>query len=138
MRLTPSLKGSIAETAVIHECAKLGIEAMRPQLEGRRYDLVLDTGQAFVRAQVKSGSLKDDVIIVRTSTSRHTPRGRVRTTYTADEIDGFAVYCEPLSTCYWLPTRSSQVRERAPAGRIQPGIGQRGSIDGPRSTRFGL
>ncbi len=62
------------------------------------------------------------MIIVRTSTSRHTPRGRVRTTYTADEIDGFAVYCEPLSTCYWLP-----IQEFAGQGYVHLRLSQPGT-----------
>ena len=40
-----TLKGAIAEQAVILEATRLGIDAMRPSIDGRRYDLVLDTGE---------------------------------------------------------------------------------------------
>jgi hypothetical protein len=35
--LTTNQKGLIAETAVIHECAKLGVPVLRP-LDDQRYD----------------------------------------------------------------------------------------------------
>ena len=34
---------------------------------------------------------------------RHTPRGYVRSTYSSDEVDAIAVYCQELKGCYWLP-----------------------------------
>ena len=40
---------------------------------------------------------------VDTRPSRHTPHGYVCTTYTAAEIDGFAVYCPDLERCFWVP-----------------------------------
>jgi prevent-host-death family protein len=126
--LTPSRKGAIAEAAIVHECIKLGLEVLRPFGEGRRYDLVIDNGQRLLRAQVKWGQLRDDHLVVRTSTSRHTPRGYVRTTYASDEIEGFAVHCEHLAACYWLPIEEfagqSYVHLRLGATRN----GQRGSI----------
>ena len=53
--------------------------------------------------QCKWGSLQGDVVRARLSTSRLTPGGYVRTTYSAYEIDAFAVYCHELDRCYWLP-----------------------------------
>ena len=35
--------------------------------------------------------------------TRLTPRGYVRTTYSAHEIDGVAAYCAGNGQCYWLP-----------------------------------
>jgi hypothetical protein len=49
------------------------------------------------------GLCKGDVIAIRTSTSRHTPRGYVTTTYTPNEIDAIAIYCHALNRCYYLP-----------------------------------
>jgi hypothetical protein len=96
-------KGAIAEQAVILEATRLGLEAMKPAVDGRRYDLVLDVGDVFLRAQVKWGVLREGVIRVNTRTSRLTPAGYVNTTYSAEEIDGFAVYCDETRECYWLP-----------------------------------
>jgi len=63
---------------------------MRPLIEGRRYDFVIDTNRTLLLAQVKWGRRLGDVIVVNTRTCRSTPSGYVRTTYSADEIDGFA------------------------------------------------
>jgi hypothetical protein len=43
------------------------------------------------------------VVLVNLESCRHTPAGYVRTTYSAEEIDGVAVYCQELKRCYWLP-----------------------------------
>ena len=74
-------------------------------MEGCRYDLAFDFGAGpLQRIQVKWGRLAGDVIQVRTSTCRHTPtKGYVRTTYGPDEVDGFAIYCDALKRCYYVP-----------------------------------
>ncbi len=103
--LTPSEKGALAEARIVAQAIKLGIVVLRPLVDGRRYDLAFDFGHGGLeRVQCKWGRLVDDVIVVRTGTCRFTPRrGYVRTTYTADEVDGFAIYCEVLDRCYYLP-----------------------------------
>ena len=101
--MKPSHKGAIAEAAVAFEATRLGFEAMRPTMEGRRYDLLIDTGERLLRVQCKWGCLVDGVVRARISTSRLTPAGYVSTTYTEHEIDGIAVYCEDNRQCYWLP-----------------------------------
>jgi hypothetical protein len=103
--MNSSLKGVIAESAVIHEATKLGLPVMRPSIEGLRYDLVIDNHTRLLRVQCKWGRRRGHVVAIRTSTSRLTPAGYVRTTYTADEIEGFAVYCPDNERCYWLPIR---------------------------------
>ena len=102
--LTTTEKGSIAEAKITAAAVVAGIVVSRPLVEGRRYDLIFDTGPELLRVQCKWGRLADDVIQVRTSTCRHTPlNGYLRTTYTADEIDAVAVYCADLDECYYLP-----------------------------------
>jgi hypothetical protein len=76
---------------------------MPPSAGGQAYDLIFDLNQALLRVQCKWGRLADDVIIVATGTCRHTPRGYVRTTYSAEEIDAIAVYCQILKRCFLLP-----------------------------------
>jgi PD-(D/E)XK endonuclease len=53
--------------------------------------------------QCKWAARKGAVIVVHTGTCRHTPHGYVRSTYSADEIDGIGVYCQELKRCYYLP-----------------------------------
>ena len=74
------------------------------------------------RSAPEWGRLAADVIIVSTGTCRHTPRGYVRTTYSADEVDAIAVHCLPLNRSFYLPIEevagSSVVHLRlAPAAR---------------------
>jgi hypothetical protein len=87
-----TLKGAIAEAAITAAAVELGFVVLRPFPEGRRYDLVIDTGPALLRVQCKWGRLKDAVIVVTLATCRLTPReGYVRTSYTSDDVDGIAV-----------------------------------------------
>jgi PD-(D/E)XK endonuclease len=54
--------------------------------------------------QCKWGRLRDGVITAHVGTCRHTPRnGYVRTTYSADEIDAVAIWCEQLRRAYVPP-----------------------------------
>jgi hypothetical protein len=101
--LSPTVKGSIAEAVIAAEAVKAGIVVLRPMVEGRRYDLVFDTGARMLRIQCKSGRRQGGVVVVHTRTSRHTPRGYVWTTYSPAEIDALGVYCPQTDACYLLP-----------------------------------
>jgi PD-(D/E)XK endonuclease len=99
-----TLKGAIAEAAIAAAAVELGFVVLRPFPEGRRYDLVIDTGPDLLRVQCKWGRLKGSVIVVILATCRYTPsQGYVRTKYTADDVDGIAVYCHDLKRCFYLP-----------------------------------
>ena len=106
--LSTNQKGAIAESAIVHEAIKLGMDVYRPLVEGGRYDLSLDTGDRLVRTQCKWA--EGDVVVVRARTCRHTPRGYVWTRYSESEIDGIAAWCPETNDCY-----SSRAR-RSPAG----------------------
>ena len=45
------------------------------------------------------------VISAYIGTCRLTPRGYVRTTYDASEVDAFGLYCAELDECYLIPLR---------------------------------
>jgi PD-(D/E)XK nuclease superfamily protein len=99
-----TLKGAIAEAAISAAAVELGFVVLRPFPEGRRYDLVIDTGPDLLRVQCKWGRLKGSVIVVILATCRYTPsQGYVRTKYTSADVDGIAVYCHDLKQCYSLP-----------------------------------
>ena len=135
--LTTTLKGAIAETAIIHEATRLGLEAMKPSIEGRRYDLVIDNGHRMLRVQCKWATREGAVIRCRTSTSRLTPAGYVRTTYTSDEIDGFALYCDDNRTCYWLPIEDFAGHSYVHLRLTKPKNNQEQSIRWARDYPFG-
>ncbi len=102
--LTSNEKGAVAEAEVATAALHLGFSVSRPIDERRRYDLIVDTGRYLARVQCKWGRLDDGVVKVGTRTSRHTPlAGYVSTTYSAHEIDGFAVFCPDTRECYRLP-----------------------------------
>src|SRR6478672_2147156 len=66
-------------------------------------DLIFDTGVRLLRVQCKWGRVKDDVVAVATRTSRTTSSGYVSSTYSADEIDLIAAYCQPLRQVFCIP-----------------------------------
>jgi hypothetical protein len=98
-----TLKGAITEAAIAMAATKLGFVVLRPMTEGRRYDLVIDTGPRLLRVQCKWARHEKGVVVIDTSTRRLTPHGYVHTTYEHGEIDGIAAYCEALEQCYFLP-----------------------------------
>ena len=100
-------KGAIAEQAIVLAATKLGIPVLRPVAEHGRTDLALEIGRDLWRVQVKWGRLSPtrDVVIVSVCTSRCTPHGHIRTTYSEHEVDLFAVYCGELDRCFLLPAQ---------------------------------
>ncbi len=101
--LSTNQKGAIAEAEVAAAAVRLGIEVYRPMQEGGRYDLILGVGPDLVRTQVKWANREGDVVVVRGRTSRLTPHGYVRTSYSASEIDGVAAWCPDTGDCYFVP-----------------------------------
>ena len=101
--MNPSTKGSIAEQVIAAEAVKAGVQVLKPLLEGSRYDLAFEIGGRFIRVQCKWANRRGNVIAAHIGTCRLTPRGYVRTTYAADEIDAIAVYCAELDACYLVP-----------------------------------
>jgi hypothetical protein len=101
--LSSNQKGAIAEAQISAAAIELGIPVLKPVNDGLRYDLVLELGTRLVRTQCKWANRVDNVVVVRCRTCRHTPRGYVRTTYTAAEIDGIAAWCPDTREAYFIP-----------------------------------
>jgi hypothetical protein len=98
-----TLKGAIAEAALAAAAIELGIVVLRPLVEGRRYDLLFDVDGRLLRVQCKWAPRRGDVVVANLQTHRCTPRGYVCSTYTADEVDGFGIYCQELKRCFYVP-----------------------------------
>ncbi len=45
------------------------------------------------------------MLTARCATSRHTPSGYLKSTYSADEIDAIAAYAPDTDSCYLIPIR---------------------------------
>jgi hypothetical protein len=73
------------------EAVKLGVVALRPLVDGRRYDLMFDIDGRRLRVQCKWAPRQGNVIVVNARTCRLTSSGYVRTTYNA-EIDAVVAY----------------------------------------------
>jgi hypothetical protein len=106
--LTPSQKGAAAEAEIAAALIRLKHVVLRPVCEGGRYDLAIDTSAGILRVQCKWASRRGNVLTARCITSRHTPRGYLRSTYSADEIDAIAVYAPDTDRCYLLPVEETE------------------------------
>lgn len=101
--LTPSQKGAVAEAAITAMAIRLGLVVLRPACEGWRYDLMIDLEPELLRVQCKFARRLSGVLSVRLQTSRCTPRGHVRTRYTAAEVDAIAAYSPELHRGFLIP-----------------------------------
>jgi len=103
--MNSNVKGNIAEQAIVLAATKLGVPVLRPVGEHGRVDLGLEIAGQLYRVQCKWGRLSPakEMILVSTSGSWLSPNGYVRTTYTTEEVDLFAVYCGDLDRCFLLP-----------------------------------
>ncbi|HXN38239.1 MAG TPA: group I intron-associated PD-(D/E)XK endonuclease [Solirubrobacteraceae bacterium] len=106
--LTPSQKGAAAEAEIAAALIRLKHVVLRPVCEGGRYDLAIDTGAGILRVQCKWASRRGNVLTARCITSRHTPRGYLRSTYSAEEIDAIAVYAPDTDRCYLIPVEETE------------------------------
>jgi hypothetical protein len=103
-RLSTNQKGAWAEAEIVAAAVRLDLCVLRPLCEGRRYDIVIDLGHKMLRVQCKWAAQMGDVLGIRTSTSRYTPRGYVRTTYSPTEIDAIAIFSSEVNRCYLVPS----------------------------------
>ncbi len=102
---SPNIKGAVAEQAIVLAAMRLDVPVWSPVSEHGRVDLVLSVGGRLWRVQCKWGRLSPtgDVIVVHVGGCRRGPSGYVRTTYSADEVDLFAIYCGDLDRCFLIP-----------------------------------
>ena len=99
--LTTNQKGAIAETAIAHEAAKLGIGVFKP-LADERYDFIFDLRPRLVRVQCKWAVRRGGALVIPFYSARRTRDGVVRNFYSPSEIDAFAAYCAELDRCYFI------------------------------------
>jgi prevent-host-death family protein len=137
--LTSNDKGNIAEAAIALEAIELGIDVLKPVAEHGRYDLLFDLRDRFIRVQCKWGALdlSAGVICVRVGGSRHTPGGYVRSTYSEDEVDAIAVYCQGLDEVFLLPIEVAAGRSAVRLRIDPPKNAQRACINLASEYRLG-
>lgn len=94
--------GDIAEQATILRLLRLGFGVLRPVGDRLPYDLVVDTGESLVRAQVKS-AWKDTKTANYVIDSRRTKTNRrkmLRSYYSQDECDVVIAYIPDHDTFF--------------------------------------
>jgi hypothetical protein len=101
--LTTDQKGAVAELAIAHIAAELGVGVFKPLTDGERYDLIFDFRPRLVRVQCKWAAVAGDVLIVRCRSCRRTRAGLLHRAYTADEVDAIAAYSPELRRGFYVP-----------------------------------
>jgi len=109
--------GLRTEGAILSELISCGYCVLVPFGVNQRYDLVLDCGGRLLKAQCKTGRLRDGAIRIRTqSVQSNTRRSRWRS-YTG-EVDLFIVFCPETERVYVVP--AEDVPDRGMHLRVDP------------------
>ena len=114
--MNPKAVGEISEGVVLGALLKQGKTVLMPFGNNQRYDLVIDEDGTFVRAQVKTGRLRNGVICFNTS-SVNGFTGK-RTVYDG-QADVFLVYCPETDGVYNIPV--SECGVSVTSLRVEPG-----------------
>jgi hypothetical protein len=104
--------GARHEAAIIAELIRRGYGVLVPWGVNQRYDLVLDFGEKFVRAQCKTGRLRNGGVQFPTASVRVNTKGWISRDY-AGEVDLFLVYCPDNGRIYGVPI------DECPVGRCR-------------------
>ena len=91
-----------SETAILAALVEHGFDVLLPWGINRRYDMVLDLGDRFLRVQCKTGRLKNGVVEFSARSIRSTTITTLMRNYVG-EIDYFAVYCPANRGVYVVP-----------------------------------
>jgi prevent-host-death family protein len=129
---TSNDKGNIAEAEIAAAATRLGINVLKPLLEHGRYDLAFDLGDRILRVQCKWARRAGDVVIVHLVGFRYTATGKVRSKYSAEEIDAGAAYCDELDTCYLMPAEMIAGMSGVQLRLAAPKNGQRACLNWAR------
>jgi hypothetical protein len=94
--------GQRSEAAIFAELVKRGYRVLIPYGTNHRYDMVIDVGGRFLRAQCKTGRLRGGVVRFNTASTRANTLRAFTTPYDADQIDLFLIYCQETDRVYAL------------------------------------
>jgi hypothetical protein len=104
--------GERSEAIIFAELVKRGHQVLIPHGTNHRYDIVIDVGGRFLRAQCKTGRLRRGVIEFATRSTRANTRGVVHTPYDVDQIDLFLVYCPDTDRVYAVGVEEGSLGSR--------------------------
>lgn len=102
--------GHRTEASILAELVRRGHRVLVPFGVNQRYDLVIEGDGRFLRAQCKTGRLRDGVIQFSTR-SIQSNRHRITARSYAGEIDLFLVYCPDNGGVYAMPVEDASACE---------------------------
>jgi hypothetical protein len=94
--------GHRTEGAILSELVRRGYCVLVPFGVNQRYDLVLDCDGRLLKAQCKSGRLRDGVVQFSSQSIQSNTRGSKTRSY-AGQVDLFIVYCPDNQRVYVIP-----------------------------------
>jgi hypothetical protein len=97
--------GDISELRVASALAELGYAVSKPLGENQRYDLIADDGERLQRIQVKTGRIRNGVIVFNCCSTHGHRRNSVKTRPYTGQIELLAVYCPETEKVYILPEK---------------------------------
>ena len=114
--------GERSEAVILAAFVERGFEVLLPWGNNRRYDMVLDLGDRFLRIQCKTGRLKLGTVEFSARSVRSNTATTLMRNYVG-EVDYFAVYCPGNRGIYVVPcdetTRSNVYLRIEPAANCQ-------------------
>jgi hypothetical protein len=102
--------GLRSEAAVIHQLVGLGYAVLLPTGVNQRYDVVIDTGERMLRAQIKTARLRNGVVEFATRSTRINSGGCFWRSYEG-EVDLFLAYCRELDRTYAVPVEDAPTHQ---------------------------
>ena len=94
--------GLRTEGAILGELVRRGYQVLLPFGQNQRYDLVLDMDGSFMRAQCKTGRLRNGCVIFSAQSVRSNTRKAVFRHYKED-VELFLVHCPETDRIYAIP-----------------------------------
>jgi len=98
--------GSVSEAQILAALVRLGKRVLVPYGDHLRYDLALDEDGALKRIQVKTGRLRNGVVVFLTA-SKATNKQHGGRWQGYGDIDYFGVYCRQNNTSYLVPAQNA-------------------------------
>ena len=94
--------GTRTEGAILSELVRRGYGILLPFGVNQRYDLVLDIDGKFMRAQCKTGRLRNGCVIFSAQSARSNTRAAIHRDYKED-VELFLVHCPETGGTYAIP-----------------------------------
>jgi PD-(D/E)XK endonuclease len=92
-------RGNAAEAAVLNAFIRAGLMVYLPFGDGSPYDLLVDSGHALIKVQVKCGRIRDECIAFNSCGTDH---GRGRMSYEG-RADVFGVHAPQIDRVFIVP-----------------------------------